>query len=304
MTPLHQSDTDKILIIGCGDIGKRVARLALADNASVHGLVRSAEHAAELEKLGIRPIIGNLDDPATLQDLPTAGTVVFYFAPPPGGGIFDPRIRNFCSRIPAGEKPRKLIYMSTSGVYGDSGGKPVTEDTPPNPQTARGKRRLDAETAFREWGKKNNVPVVILRVTGIYGPGRFPVSQLAGGQPVLLEELAPLTNRIHQDDLARVCLAAAAKGEDGDIFNVSDGHPTTMTHYFNAVADLLGCPRPPRVSLEEARTVMSPLMLSYMSESRRMDNGKMLRKLGIDLLYPDLEAGLRASVPSPSPSPL
>jgi nucleoside-diphosphate-sugar epimerase len=142
---------------------------------------------------------------------------------------------------------------------------------------------------------KQNVPVVILRVTGIYGPGRFPVSQLAGGQPVLLEELAPLTNRIHQDDLARVCLAAAAQGEDGDIFNVSDGHPTTMTHYFNAVADLLGYPRPAQVSLEEARAVMSPLMLSYMSESRRMDNSRMLEKLGIRLLYPDLEAGLRAS---------
>ena len=295
MTSLHQRSTDTIVIIGCGDIGKRVARLALAEGAVVHGLVRSPEKAAELEKLGIRPIIGKLDAPETLTNLPTGGAVLFYFAPPPGGGNVDPRIRNFCSAIPPGEGPRTLVYMSTSGVYGDSGGEPVTEDTPPDPQTARGKRRLDAETAFREWGKKCNVPVVILRVTGIYGPGRYPVSQLAGGQPVLREELAPLTNRIHQDDLARVCLAAAAKGEDGDIFNVSDGHPTTMTHYFNAAADLLGYPRPRQVSLEEARTVMSPLMLSYMSESRRMDNSRMLRKLGIRLLYPDLEAGLRSS---------
>jgi nucleoside-diphosphate-sugar epimerase len=284
---------DTILIIGCGDIGRRVARLARGEGASVHGLVRSPDKGAELEKLGIRPVVADLDDPATLTGLPTKGAVVFYFAPPPGGGHTDPRVGTFCAAIPAGREPSRLVYLSTSGVYGDSGGETVTEETPPDPQTPRGKRRLDAEEAFRAWGRDRGVPVVTLRVTGIYGPGRFPVSQLAGGQPVLREELAPLTNRIHQDDLARVCLAAAAKGEDGDVFNVSDGHPTTMTHYFTAVAELLGYPPPRQVSLEEARQVMSPLMLSYMAESRRMDNRKMLDKLGIDLLYPDLEAGLK-----------
>ena len=287
---------DTILIIGCGDIGRRVARLALAENTAVSGVVRSTESAAELEKQGIRPIVASLDDPATLKELPTRGATLFYLAPPPGGGTTDPRARNFCDAIPPGEEPRKVIYMSTSGVYGDSGGELVTEETPPNPQTTRGKRRLDAENVFREWGAAHGVAVVILRVTGIYGPGRLPVSQLESGQPVLDERLAPLTNRIHAADLARVCLAAAARGEDGDVFNVSDGHPTTMTHYFNAVADLLGYPRPRQVSLEEARQVMSPLMLSYMSESRRLDNSRMLSKLGIELRYPDLEAGLRASM--------
>lgn len=295
MISVSRSDKDTILIIGCGDIGRRVAHLALAAEAAVHGLVRSAEHAANLEQLGIHPIIGSLDEPVTLTGLPTRGATVFYFAPPPGGGVTDPRARNFCAAVPPGEEPRKVVYMSTSGVYGNSGGDLVTEETPPNPQTTRGKRRLDAENAFRDWGHNHGVPVVVLRVTGIYGPGRYPVSQLAGGQPVLFEELAPLTNRIHQDDLARICLAAGARGEDGDIFNVSDGHPTTMTHYFNAVADLLGYPRPRQVSVEEARQVMSPLMLSYMEESRRMDNRKMLAKLGVTLLYPDLEAGLRGS---------
>jgi nucleoside-diphosphate-sugar epimerase len=291
----EEKAVEKILIIGCGDIGRRVARLALAEKATVTGFVRSAESSAELEKLGIRPIVASLDDPATLKELPTKGAILFYLAPPPGGGTTDPRARTFCAAIQPGEEPRKVIYMSTSGVYGDSGGELVTEETPPNPQTTRGKRRLDAETAFREWGQAHGVAVVILRVTGIYGPGRLPVSQLESGQPVLDERLAPLTNRIHADDLARVCLAAAARGEDGDVFNVSDGHPTTMPHYFNAVADLLGYPRPRQVSLEEAHQVMSPLMLSYMSESRRLDNSKMLAKLGIRLLYPDLAAGLKAS---------
>lgn len=283
---------EKILIIGCGDTGRRVARLAITGGAEVRGLVRSAESADKLAAAGICPVIGNLDNPETLLGLPAAKATVYFFAPPPGGGNTDPRARNFCAAVPHGMEPAKVIYLSTSGVYGDSGGETVTEETPPDPQTARGKRRLDAETAFTEWGRSRQVPIVILRVTGIYGPGRYPVSQLQAGQPVLNEAEGALTNRIHIEDLARICLAAGERGVDGGIFNVSDGHPTTMTHYFNAVADFLGYPRPPQVSMAEAVQVMSPLMLSYMTESRRMDNSKMLRNLDIKLLYPDLAAGL------------
>jgi len=284
------------LIIGCGDMGRRVARLIQEDGGAVTALARSDASREKLEQLGVTVISGNLDEPTTLTTLPTRDAVVFYFAPPPGGGVTDPRVESFCAAISSGTEPSKIVYISTSGVYGDCGDRPVTEDTLPNPQTSRGKRRLDAENTFLEWGRKQSVPVVILRVTGIYGPGRFPVSQLASGQPVLREAEAPLTNRIHADDLARVCLAAAEKGEAGDIFNVSDGHPGTMTEYFNAVADVLGYPRPRQVTLEEARQVMSPLMLSYVSESRRMDNGKMLAKLGIKLLYPTLADGIKGSM--------
>ena len=288
---------DNVLIVGCGDIGKRVAGLAMAEGAGVSALVRSAEKGQKLEELGIRAVAGNLDDPSSLGTLPTRGALVFYFAPPPGGGNLDTRMRSFCASIEPGNEPRRVVYMSTSGVYGDCGDAVVTEETPPNPQTARAKRRYDAETVLGEWGRAREVDVVILRVTGIYGPGRLPVTQLADGQPLLEERLSPPTNRIHAEDLARVCIAAAEKGEDGDIFNVSDGQVGTMTQYFNAVADLLGYPRPRQVSLEEAHRVMSPLMLSYIAETRRMDNGKMLKKLGIKLLYPTLEEGLKACVP-------
>lgn len=283
------------MIIGCGDIGRRVAQLVQEEKGLVTALIRSDTRRDALREMGIRTVPGNLDEPLSLANLPTKGAVVFYFAPPPGGGFTDPRVRAFCAAIPPGAEPAKVVYMSTSGVYGDCGDTVVTEETPLNPQTARAKRRWDAETAFLEWGKERGVPVVILRVTGIYGPGRFPVTQLASGQPVLREEEAPLTNRIHADDLARICLAAAAKGEAGEIFNVSDGHPGTMTEYFNAVADALGYPRPRQVTMEEAREVMSPLMLSYVSESRRMDNSKMLTRLGIKLLYPTLADGMRKS---------
>ncbi len=287
---------DNVLIIGCGDIGRRVAALAKEKRATVTALVRSAEKGELLHELGVATVPGDLDDPETLGALPTSGAVVFYFAPPPGGGITDPRVRSFCAAVSPKNEPGKVVYISTTGVYGDCGGAVVTEETPVNPQTARAKRRLDAETTLLAWGEERNVPVVILRVTGIYGPGRLPVRHIAEGQPVLRAEEAPLTNRIHADDLARVCIAAALRGQAGDIFNVSDGQAGTMTDYFNAVADAAGIPRPRQVTMDEARQVMSPLMLSYVTESRQMDNRKMIEKLGIRLLYPDLASGLRASL--------
>jgi len=284
------------MIIGCGDIGRRVARLAREKRIPVFALVRSGKSAEELKELAIRAIPGDLDEPASLRNLPTKDTVLFYFAPPPGGGVTDPRMRAFCAAVHQGDEPRKVVYISTSGVYGDCGSTVVTEETPVNPQTARAKRRLDAETVLGQWGKERSVAVVILRVTGIYGPGRLPVTYIESGHPVLSEQDAPFTNRIHADDLARICLAAAERGEAGDVFNVSDGQPGTMTQYFNAVADILGLPRPPRVALAEAGLVMKPLMLSYVSESRHMDNHKMFDKLNVRLLYPTLEEGLRASL--------
>ncbi|QSV47284.1 SDR family oxidoreductase [Geobacter benzoatilyticus] len=286
----------RVFIVGCGDIGRRVARLAMVEGAEVAALVRSEESAARLKGLGISTAEGNLDDAASLSGLPTRDAVVFYFAPPPGGGITEPRVRAFCAAIRPGDEPIKVIYLSTSGVYGDCGDAEVTEETPANPQTARAKRRYDAETAVRAWGEDRGVPTVVLRVTGIYGPGRLPLQQLSSGQPVLQESDASFTNRIHSEDLARICMAAAERGENGDIFNVSDGNPGTMTEYFTACADALGYPRPRQVTMEEAKKVMTPLMLSYVTESRRMGNAKMLRKLGIKLLYPTLPEGLKASV--------
>jgi len=159
-----------------------------------------------------------------------------------------------------------------------------------------GKRRLDAEAAFRAYGATNNVPIIILRVSGIYGPGRLPLMQISQSQPLLREEESGPSNRIQADDLARICWAAAEQGRDGDIFNVSDGHPSSMTTYFNACADALGYPRQPQVSVEEARQVMSPLMFSYVSDSRVIDNSRMLERLGVQLQYPTIAEGLPVSV--------
>lgn len=286
----------KLLVIGCGDIGRRVGKLANVDGWQVSGLVRSNESALLAEAAGITPLIIDLQDPEALTGLQTAGTSVLYAAPPPGGGTTDPKVRHFCEAIAAGDEPVRVVYLSTSGVYGDCRGERVTEATPVHPQTARAQRRFDAETTIRQFGEQRNVPTIILRVTGIYGPFRFALHRILEQHPLLNENEAAFTNRIHADDLAQICLAALDKAADGDIFNVCDGQESTMTDYFNAVADAFELPRPPQVDAAEAAKVMNPLMLTYFQESRRMDNSKMLEKLGITLRYPTLQQGLKASV--------
>lgn len=286
---------ERILIAGCGDIGLRVARLALADGCEVAGLVRSAATGNRLRALGALAVMGDLDDPAQpVTDLPSRGATVIYTVPPPGGGESDPRVRVFCGSIEPGEEPRTLVYLSTTGVYGDQGGAFVTESTPPRAETSRAKRRLDAEQLLLAWGAHRQVRIVILRVAGIYGPGRLPLNRIQEGCPVLRTEESPYTSRIHADDLARICLAAAEHGAHGEIFNICDNEVSTMTDYFNAVADAFNLPRPAQVDRNEAKLRMPPLLYSYFSESRRIDNQRMRERLQVTLQYPDLRSGLAA----------
>lgn len=284
-------------IIGCGDIGQRAAKLWQTAGGSVGALVRSIERARSLTEVNITPISGDLDRPDSLHDLPVKDSVLFYFAPPPGDGQGDPRMRATLSALTPSNWPARIVYISTTGVYGDCQGAWVTEETPANPRSARGARRLDAEDALHDWHRTTGVPVVILRVPGIYGPGRLPVERIKQGAPVVRNEESPYSNRIHADDLARTCIAAAKKGQADAIYNVSDGHPTSMTDYFYRVADLLGLPRPPSVSMAEARQRLTPGMLSFIEESRRIDNRKMREELGVELLYSGLESGLAACLP-------
>jgi nucleoside-diphosphate-sugar epimerase len=286
----------KIVIIGCGDIGSRAARLALATGYKVTAVSRSSRKSAILQNSEVELLHADLDDPATLLSLDLQGAGVIYSAPPPGGGIEDTRVKNFLASIPCGNEPVKLVYISATSVYGDCGDEIVTEARPANPSNHTGKRRLNAEEQFGAWGKLRGVPVVILRVAGIYGPGRIPMDRILDRHPLLAEAEAGFSNRIHADDLAQICMAAVEKGEDGDIFNVCDGETSKMTDYFNAITDQLGLPRLPQVPLSEAREAMTPLMFGYMTESRRIDNKKMLAKLGIKLKYPTLKQGLASSI--------
>jgi nucleoside-diphosphate-sugar epimerase len=281
-----------VLIVGCGDVGARVGCAELEAGKSVMGVVRTEGRAKELIGLGIESYRGDLDLPTTLRKLPAKDVCLYYSAPPPSSGVTDPRMEGLVSVLDAAHRPQRVVLISTTGVYGDCGGAWIDEGRPPDPLTDRARRRLHGENTLLRWGRDFHVPVVILRVAGIYGPGRLPVRRLRERRPVLSEEESPFSNRIQVDDLARVCLAAARKGHAGAVYNVTDGHPTTMTDYIYRVADLLGIPRPPTISLEEARVQLSPGMLSYLAESKRLDNRRMREELGVEPLYPDLTSGL------------
>lgn len=282
-----------MLIIGCGDIGQRVARLYLGGGEVVRGLVRSAARAITLNQAGILAVQMDLDQ-EPLPTLTRRGERVLYLAPPPDQGSGDTRLRRVLAAMERDGQPRRLVYMSTSGVYGDCRGAWVDESQPPRPGEERSRRRLDAEQQVRAWGQAGGGEFVILRVGGIYGPARLPLARLRQRLPMVREEDAPFTNRIHEDDLSRVCMAALEAPVAGEVFNISDGHPGTMAEYFDRVADLAGLPHPPKISMAEANEQLSPALLSYLRESRRLDTQKMRGRLGVELRYPTLEEGLAA----------
>ena len=283
-----------VVIIGYGDIGQRVAAIWQEKDLKVSGLARSEASQQAMHAHQIETIMADLAEPQSLQNINLANSLVYYFAPPPRHGQSDPHMVNFLATIEANKLPARIVAISTSGVYGDCHGEIVTEDRPTNPQVDRAHRRLDMEQQLRHWGNEHNVPVIILRVGGIYSCERLPLERIKNAIPLIHERLAPKTNRIHADDLAQICVAAALKGKADNIYNVSDGCESNMTEYFITLADFFDLPRPPLVDWEEAEQTISEGMLSYLKESRRMDNTKMMQDLEITLQYPNLLSGLLA----------
>ncbi len=284
-----------LLIVGCGYLGCAVAARYLEQGVPVAGVVRAPGNVERLETLGKSAAAADLDTPH-LPELPLASADLFSFCPPPSEGDRDTRTRRLVEEFFRQGHPRRIVHVSTTGVYGDCGGEWVDEGRPVRPTAFRARRRWDGEQVLREWRRDSGGELIILRVAGIYGPGRLPLERLRKGLPLIRESEAPFSNRIHISDLVQVCLAAMERGRDGELYNVSDGHPSTMTDYFNRLAAAAGLPPPPLVSLAEGEQVLSPGMMSYMRESRRLDNGKMLRELGVELQYPTLDQGLAASM--------
>lgn len=279
---------ERVLIIGCGDTGGRIAAARLAGGDDVTGLVRGEDRAARLRTAGIKVLRRDLDRP--LAPLPAAD-VLFYCAPPPPEGDDDPRLARVLAAL-ENRPPRRLVYIGTSGVYGDCGGDWVTEDRPPNPQTARARRRLAAERRLDDWGGS----YIVLRAPGIYGPGRIPVERVWNGEPILADADSPWTNRIHVDDLTAAALAVARPDAPAGIFNAADGTPTRMGAYYRELAALLGAPAPPEIDRARAEREWSATRLSFLRESRRLDNTRLRRELGVTPRYPSYREGLAASL--------
>lgn len=284
---------ENVIIVGCGDIGLRVAQRWLTHGASVTGIVASQASQKKLELQGVNACQVDLDEPEpVLPEIP-GESMFYYFVPPPAKGVEDSRCQHFLFSLSTQQnRPRRIVAISTTGVYGDCGGDRINEAQIPRPTADRAKRRYDMENRLKVWCQQHAVELVILRVGGIYGPNRLPLKRIQDGIPVLHESLAPKTNRIHEEDLADICVAAARVETSYRIYNVSDGTDSNMTEYFYTLADHFHLPRPPAVDWVEAERSMSAGMLSYLKESRRIDNSRMLNELGIKLRYPTLEKGL------------
>jgi nucleoside-diphosphate-sugar epimerase len=276
----------RVLLIGCGDIALRTADL-LRSRARLYGLTRRPDDVPRLRAHGIVPIIGDLDRLSTLSRLRAAPFAVLHFAPPPSEGRDDPRTQKLVAALARARSiPQRFVYISTSGVYGDCAGAQVSEMRPRRAQTPRGRRRVAAEDRLRDWARRYGVALSILRAPGIYAATRLPLERLKQGTPALAYDDDIFTNHIHADDLARATVAALFRAKPNRAYNVTDDAQMKMGGWFDAVADAFHLPRPPRVSWEEAEQRIAPILLSFMSESRRLSNTRMKRELRVRLKYP------------------
>jgi nucleoside-diphosphate-sugar epimerase len=251
---------------------------------------------ALLRAEGVIPVMGNLDHPETLERIAGLTQDVMHLAPPPSSGSFDSRTANLIRALSKrGSLPQRLVYLSTSGVYGNCNGAMVDETRRVMPGTDRARRRLDAERRLRNWGAESVVQVSILRTPGIYAAERLPLARLVKGTPALVADQDPYTNHIHADDLARIAIAALVRGGGGRAFNASDDSVLKMGEYFDLVAEHFSLPPPPRVDLRVAIEGIPEPMLSFMRESRRLSNGRLKRELRIRLRFPSVENGVRAA---------
>ena len=286
----------RLLIIGCGDVALRMLP-ALAGRRRIYALTHSRERHAMLRGRGVLPIAGDLDRPNSLRLLAGLADEVVHAAPPPGDGLRDTRTANLLAALAkARSLPQHIVYISTSGVYGDCGGEWAAETRPLKPMTERARRRADAERRLREFGRRNGVRVSILRAPGIYAAERLPLSRLEAGLPAPMPDEDPYSNHVHADDLARMVLAALHSGKPCRVYNAADDSALTMGEYFDHVAASFGLPPPPRMPLAEVAARVPAVTLSFMGESRRLSNQRVKRELRVKLRYPTVEDGIAAAV--------
>jgi nucleoside-diphosphate-sugar epimerase len=283
----------RLLIIGCGDVALRAIPL-LKQGYRVFALVRNAAYFARLRAMDVVPLMGDLDDRTSLVRIAGLADAVLHFAPPPNSGMHDTRTRNLLSalsRAGPGQGrssilPKRLVYISTSGVYGDCGGAWVSETHPLKATSPRAQRRVDAEMQIRGWARRNRVRASILRVPGIYAEDRLPLTRVQQGTPGIVATEDSYTNHIHADDLARIAAVALQRGQACRVYHTSDDSDLKMGEYFDSVADAYGLPRIPRISRAEAQRVLPESLLSFMNESRRLTNQRLKRELKVRLRYP------------------
>jgi len=286
---IHKFKRPRLLIVGCGDVGMRLLPLLLP-TFRVFATTSQPERCAELRAAGAVPLVADLDQPASLRRLAGLAPWVVHLAPPPAEGVLDSRTRNLTAILP---EQGRLVYVSTTGVYGDCGGARFDESRPVAPRNPRALRRVDAERTLRRWARRSGASLSVLRVPGIYAAERLPLKRLQQGTPALIEADDVYTNHIHADDLARIIARALYRALPNRTYHAVDDSDMKMAHYFDAVADAFQLPRPPRLPRAQLQQVVTPALLSFMSESRRLRNDRIKRELGVSLRYPTVADLLR-----------
>ena len=282
----------RLLVVGCGDVGMRLLP-RLTPRFRVFAVTSQPARVPELRAAGATPVVANLDVRDSLHRLRGLADIVVHLAPPPSEGKLDRRTRNLTAILP---RQGTLVYVSTTGVYGDCQGDFFNETRPVAPVNARAQRRVDAEQVLRRWARRNDARLSILRVPGIYAADRLPLERLRQGTPALLDAEDVHTNHIHADDLAQIIALALFRAQPLRVYHTVDDSDLKMGEYFDCVASAFGLPPPPRLPRAELAARVSPMLLSFMSESRRLSNARMKAELGVRLRWPtvsDLLASLR-----------
>lgn len=281
----HNPGMKRLLIIGSGYMARRIIPL-LAMHYRVYALMRNDKHKASMRAQGVKVISGDLDDRAKLARIAGLADVVLHFAPPPGEGECDSRTRHLLAVLAQSTVPGRFVYISTSGVYGDCNGDRVSETRALNPQSGRAQRRVDAELQIRAWARRNGVKAGILRVPGIYAEDRMPLDRLRISMPTIVAEEDSYTNHIHAADLVRIVVAALRRGKPNRVYHASDDSRMKMGDYLDAVADAYRLRRPPRVTRAKAQRMLPDTLLSFLNESRQLNNERLKKELKLKLLYP------------------
>ncbi|HTN49147.1 MAG TPA: NAD-binding protein [Burkholderiaceae bacterium] len=280
----HKLGRPRLLIVGCGDVGLRILS-RLASRYRVVALTSTPARVMVLRDAGAVPIVGDLDRRSSLRRLRGCAPWLLHLAPPADDSPRDTRTRHLMAVL-AGAT-RRAVYISTTGVYGDHAGRLIDETARLSPANERARRRVDAERVMRD-----RCRATVLRVPGIYAHDRLPLERLRRGLPALLDADDVYTSHVHADDLARICITALLRGAAARVYNAVDGSSMKMGEYFNAVADASGLPCPPRLPRAQLQAAVSPVMYSFMTESRQLVNRRLVRELRVRLLYPTVANAL------------
>jgi nucleoside-diphosphate-sugar epimerase len=285
----------RVLIVGCGNVGLRIVAQAHTKLA-LTGTNRAA--STGVQHAGARAVALDLDTAQPRHKrIAALADWVIYLAPPPNQGTEDPRLKRFLAAWRVSARPKRMAYVSTSGVYGDCGGAWVNESRPVNPESDRAKRRVRAEQHVRSAGAFSlcGIASMILRAPGIYSAASLPIERLKAGTPALLPAQDVYTNHIHAEDLARICIAALLRARPNRIINASDDSQMKMGEYFDTVADAFNLPRAPRMPATELKAAVSPMLWSFMRESRRLVNTRLKTELRVKLGYPTVAEAVAAA---------